>query len=337
MNVAWLTPKELSQRADLLELMLRSCRVCPHACGVDRTENETGRCHSGYYPIVSSYGLHFGEEPPISGAHGAGNIFFGNCNLKCVYCQNHQISQNPSVERQHELDCRQLSAIMNGLAAAGCHNINLVSPTHFVPQIVRSLSMARAAGLSIPIVYNSNAYESLEVLQVLDGVVHVYLPDLKYADDAVARSCSRVNDYVRTARGAIQEMYRQVGSKLVYDADGILIRGLIVRLLVLPNSLAGIDESLQFICDELSPNVAVSLMAQYYPTHLAAHSDRYLLLARSINAAEWSRAVNLLDRFHMETGWLQDWEAAPDSCRPDFDNRRNPFGAWQRPDPDGLI
>jgi putative pyruvate formate lyase activating enzyme len=321
----WLKSEELAQRADSLEGMLRTCRVCPHVCGVDRTAGETGICRSGHSPIIASYGPHFGEEPPISGIQGAGNIFFGNCNLGCVYCQNHQISQYPLTERHHEVDCRHLAGIMMDLAHSGCHNINLVSPTQFVPQIVRALSLAGSAGLSIPIVYNSNAFESVEVLRLLDGIVHVYLPDLKYADDEIARGYSKADNYVSRARTAIREMYRQMGSSLIFDDDGILLRGLITRLLVLPNDLAGIARSLQFIHDDLSPDVAISLMAQYYPTHRVVTTDHYPLLSRKINAAEWERAVGALDRLGMETGWLQDWKEAPDSYRPDFSDRLNPF------------
>jgi len=209
-NIDWLTPEELAQRADKLEGMLRSCRVCPRSCGVDRSSGQRGFCGSGDLPVVSWHGPHFGEEPPISGIHGSGNIFFGNCNLRCVYCQNHQISQDRTAVRNGAVECRRLADIMLELADFGCHNINLVSPTHFVPQIVRALSMARAAGLSIPVVYNSNAFECTEVLGLLEGVIHVYLPDLKYADDAVARRCSKVDHYVSSARAAITEMHRQM-------------------------------------------------------------------------------------------------------------------------------
>jgi putative pyruvate formate lyase activating enzyme len=324
-NVDWLSPEELAQRADLLESMLRGCRVCPRSCKVNRLQEQRGYCGSGDLPVVSWYGPHFGEEPPISGVHGSGNIFFGGCNLRCVYCQNYQISQDPVAVRNDAMECRRLADIMLELAEAGCHNINLVSPTHFVPQIVRASSMARAAGLSIPVVYNSNAYESVEVLSLLEGVIHVYLPDLKYADDEVARRCSKVDHYVGTARAAIREMHRQMGTKLTYSDDGMLIRGLIIRLLVLPNDLAGIEHSLQFIHDELSPDVAVSLMAQYYPAHQAVGTDRYPLLSRGLSAGEWLRAVEALERLGMETGWLQDWQAAPDAYRPDFNDRVNPF------------
>jgi putative pyruvate formate lyase activating enzyme len=321
----WLTPKELAARADLLDVVLGDCRICPRACGVDRILDDRGYCRSGRLPIVSAYGPHFGEEPPISGSRGAGNIFFGNCNLRCVHCQNYQISQSPEAERQREVDSQALASVMLELAGLGCHNINLVSPTHFVPQSVRSLAVARAAGLNLPIIYNSNGYESLETLRLLDGVVQVYLPDLKYADEDAAASYSEAKDYVVSARAALREMYRQMGSELVFADDETLIRGLVIRLLVLPNGLADTEQSLQFIHDELSPNVAVSLMSQYYPTHRVLESDRYILLARNITAAEWHRALAAMERLGMESGWSQDWAEAPHCYRPDFSDRFRPF------------
>jgi putative pyruvate formate lyase activating enzyme len=316
---------ELRDRAAQLELFLSSCRACPRCCAVDRLHGEQGSCRSGYVPIVSWYGPHFGEEPPISGTKGAGSIFFGSCNLRCVYCQNHQISQNPDSERHHPVDLEQLAGIMLGLQALGCHNINLVSPTHFVPQIVRALVIAAGKGLSLPIVYNTSGYESVEILQLLDGIVDVYLPDSKYSDDAVGLQYSGVDLYATRVRAALREMFRQTGAGLTFNAAGMLTKGLVIRLLVLPNDLAGIEETLQFIHRELSPEVAVSLMSQYYPTHLAVHRDRYPLLMRKINAGEWARAVAALERLGMENGWMQDWEEAADHYQPNFDDRDNPF------------
>ncbi len=330
-TAGWLSPKELTKRADLLDAVLESCAICPRACGVNRILDNRGYCRSGRLPIVSAYGPHFGEEPPISGSRGAGNIFFGNCNLRCVHCQNYQISQCPEAERHREVDFQVLASVMLELAGMGCHNINLVSPTHFVPQSVRSLTIARAAGLTLPIVYNSNGYESVETLRLLDGVVQVYLPDLKYADEDAAASYSKAEDYVVSARAALREMYRQMGPELVFADDGTLIRGLVIRLLVLPNGLADIEQSLQFIHDELSPDVAVSLMSQYYPTHRVLKSHGYALLARKINAAEWHRALVAMERLGMESGWLQDWEEAPDCYRPDFNDRCQAFSNPSNP------
>jgi putative pyruvate formate lyase activating enzyme len=316
---------ELRRRAEQLELLLGSCCICPRCCAVDRLHGGRGACGSGYLPMVSWYGPHFGEEPPISGIKGAGNIFFANCNLRCVYCQNHRISQNPGRERHHQVDFEHLAGIMLELQERGCHNLNLVSPTHFAPQIVRALVIAVGKGLRLPIVYNSNGYESVQTLQLLDGVVDVYLPDAKYSDDAVGLRYSGVDLYAVRVREALREMFRQTGAGLTFDAAGMLAKGLVIRLLVLPNELAGIEASLQFIHQELSPEVAVSLMSQYYPTHLAACQDRYALLMRKITAEEWARAVSALDRLGMENGWMQDWEQAADHYQPNFDDPDNPF------------
>ena len=321
---------QLAERSRRLAARLSPCSVCPRLCQVNRLQDEKGACCSGHLPIVSAYGAHFGEEPPITGERGAGNIFFGNCNLRCVYCQNHQISQNPGVESRHALRVESLAEVMLELQARGCHNINLVSPTHFAPQIVRALLIAAEQGLRLPLVYNSNGYEALETLQLLDGIVDIYLPDLKYSDEENALRYSKIDSYVMTARKAIQEMHRQTGTQWITDAEGILKRGLIIRLLMLPNGLAGIEASLDFISSELGRDVAVSLMAQYYPAHHAEKQDQYPLLMRRISAAEWARALATLDRLGMTEGWIQDLEAAADCYRPDFANRQDPFNCRYR-------
>src|SRR5436305_2311820 len=229
---------ELEERAQALEKMLLSCNICPLDCGNNRIENQIARCFSGRLPIVSSYTKHFGEEPAIVGTRRAGNIFFGNCNLRCVYCQNYQISQAHKEQRRNEVTHERLAEMMLDLQARGCHNINFVSPTHFAPQMARAILIAAEQGLRLPIVYNTNAYDSTEVLRLLDRVVDVYLPDLKYADSADGYTYSKVPDYAARARAALKEMYRQTGDGLVFDGDGLLRRGLVVRLLVLPNDIA---------------------------------------------------------------------------------------------------
>jgi putative pyruvate formate lyase activating enzyme len=314
---------ELRARADLLEAMLAPCRICPHDCRVDRLADRTAICASGRLPIVSAWTPHFGEEPPIAGTDGSGNLFMGNCNLRCAYCQNHQISQRPRDQRSREVSFERLAGMMLELQEQGCHNLNFVSPTHFVPQIVRSLDLAAGRGLRLPIVYNTNAYDSTEVLRLLDGVVDIYLPDLKYSEDAAATAYSRAGEYVTHARAALREMHRQVGHRLELDDRGILRRGLIVRLLVLPNDQAGIRDSLTFLRDELSPKVALSLMSQYYPVHRAT-VDRHPLLSRRLMAGEYGRALDLLEELGMEEGWVQEFES-PDYYRPDFDDRDAPF------------
>jgi putative pyruvate formate lyase activating enzyme len=316
---------ELLRRVESLEALLERCTVCPRDCLNNRLQNEIAACYSGKLPIVSSYTPHFGEEPALVGTHGAGNIFFGNCNLRCVYCQNYQISQTHKQQLQNEITHERLAEIMLELQAKGCHNINFVSPTHFAPQMARSIFIAAELGLRLPIVYNTNAYDSVEVLQLLEGAVDVYLPDLKYAEDEAGYKYSKVKSYKEYSRLAIAEMYRQVGDELVYGDDGLVKRGLIIRLLVLPNDIGGVRESLEWIRDELSPRVAISLMAQYYPTHQAAANPRFVLLSRRISETEWMRAVNALDELGMQEGWLQEFDGASYYYRPDFDNPETPF------------
>ena len=316
---------ELATRVAALEAMLESCTVCPRDCLNNRLKNEIAACYSGRLPIVSSWTAHFGEEPALVGTHGAGNIFFGNCNLRCVYCQNYQISQTHKEQLKNEITHERLAEMMLELQTKRCHNINFVSPTHFAPQMARSIMLAAQAGLHLPIVYNTNAYDSVAVLRLLEGIVGVYLPDLKYAEDEAGYLYSKVSGYKEHARNAIAEMYRQVGDELVFDEYGLLQRGLIVRLLVLPNDIGGVRESLEWIKDQLSPRVAVSLMAQYYPTHQAATSKRHILLSRRITETEWLRALTALDELGMEEGWTQEFDGAAYYYRPNFDDREKPF------------
>ncbi|HKO96913.1 MAG TPA: radical SAM protein [Pyrinomonadaceae bacterium] len=316
---------EFLKRVESLEALLESCTVCPRDCFNNRLKDEIAACYSGRLPIVSSYTPHFGEEPALVGKHGAGNIFFGNCNLRCVYCQNYQISQTHKQQLKNEITHERLAEIMLELQTKGCHNINFVSPTHFAPQMARSILIAAERGLALPIVYNTNAYDSVEVLRLLSGIVDVYLPDLKYAEDEAGYAYSKVRSYKEYSRRAISEMFQQVGDELVYGEDGLVKRGLIIRLLVLPNDIGGIRESLEWIRDELSPRVAISLMAQYYPTHQAAENQRFVLLSRRISETEWMRAVDALDEMGMQEGWLQEFDGASYYYRPDFNNSETPF------------
>src|SRR6266550_1123924 len=311
---------ELESRVERLMEMLRICRICPRDCDIDRLNDEVAACYSGLLPIVSTYTAHFGEEPALTGTRWAGNVFLGLCNLRCVYCQNYQISQTFREQRKNEVSFERLAEIFLELQEQGCHNINWVSPTHFAPQLAKSLLIAARRGLRLPIVYNTNTYDSVEVLKLLDGIVDVYLPDLKYADDEAGYLYSKVRSYRECSRAAIAEMYRQMGDELVYDQDGLLKRGLVIRLLVLPNDIGGVRESLSWIHDELSPRVAVSLMAQYYPTNVAGTNQRYTLLSRRIRETEWLRAIAALDEFGIEEGWMQEYDGASFYYRPDFDN-----------------
>ena len=315
---------ELAGRVEQLMAGLAKCRVCPRDCDNNRLENELAACYSGLLPIVSSYTPHFGEEPALVGRHGAGNVFLGLCNLRCVYCQNYQISQTFREQHKNEVSFERLADIFIELQDRGCHNINWVSPTHFAPQLAKSLLLAAERGLRLPVVYNTNAYDAVDVLRLLDGVVDVYLPDLKYSDDGMGREYSKVSEYARHSRAALKEMFRQTGDELVYDDSGLLKRGLVIRLLVLPNDIAGIHDSLRWIRDELSPKVAVSLMAQYFPTNKVT-LERYTLISRKIRYGEWMEAIDHLETMGMEEGWLQDYESAAEYYRPDFGDARTPF------------
>jgi len=320
-----LAANELEPRVRALESLLESCTVCPKLCGNNRLNDEIAACYSGRLPIVSSYTAHFGEEPCLSGTHGAGNIFFGNCNLRCVYCQNYQISQTWKEQKRNEVTHERLAEMMLELQDRGCHNIGFVSPTHFAPQMARAILIAAEKGLRLPIVYNTNAYDSVEVLKLLDGIVDIYLPDLKYADSDAGFQYSKVRDYTIHARAAIKEMHRQMGSSLQFDDGGLLRRGLLIRLLVLPNDIAGLAENLRWIRDELGPKTAISLMAQYYATNKAATDDRYILLSRRISEGEWFDAVSLLEELGMEEGFMQEYGSASYYYRPDFNDPKKPF------------
>ena len=316
---------ELQTRVEALEHLLEQCTVCPRDCLNNRLNDDIAACYSGRLPIVSSYTAHFGEEPPLVGKHGAGNIFFGNCNLRCVYCQNYQISQTHKQQLKNEITHERLAEMMLELQARGCHNINFVSPTHFAPQMARSILLAAEQGLRLPIVYNTNSYDAVSVLQLLENIVDVYLPDLKYADDESGYVYSKVRSYKEYSRLALKEMFRQTGPDLVFDEDGLLKRGLVVRLLVLPNDVGSVAESIEWIRDELSPRVSISLMAQYYPTHQAETNNRYVLLSRRIRELEWLRATSALEELGMEEGWVQEFDGASYYYRPDFTDTDRPF------------
>jgi putative pyruvate formate lyase activating enzyme len=316
---------ELEERVEKLYALLSSCTVCPRDCRNDRLAGVLASCASGERPIVSAHTPHFGEEPFLSGAKGAGNIFFGNCNLRCVYCQNFQISQDYQVQKTNEVSVERLAEMALELQARGCHNIGFVSPTHFAPQMAKAVLLAARKGLAVPIVYNTNAYDSVEVLRLLEGLVDVYLPDLKYADSEAGALYSKVPDYARHSRAALIEMYRQKGARLEMGEDGLLKSGLLVRMLVLPNGVAGVGESLAWIAETLSPSVAISLMAQYYPIHRAAANEKYRALDRSITAAEWREAVDALAAHGFSNGFEQELETSAKYYRPDFTDREKPF------------
>lgn len=312
---------ELERRAEALKARLASCDICPRDCRINRLQGEPGYCHSGRLPIVSSVCAHHGEEPALSGTRGSGTIFFANCNMRCVYCQNYQISQDSKRQKFNEIDCHALADKMLYLQdQLGCHNINFVSPSHFVPQVLRAVVEAVPMGLKVPLVYNTGGYDSVATLRELDGVIDIYLPDLRYASDKWARKFSGAPDYVEHARGAIKEMYRQVGD-LMIDGSGIAQRGLIVRHLILPNDVAGSRESLTWLVRELSPRVTVSIMSQYKPVHRAVDMP---LLSRKITIAEHETVHRLLTELGIENGWVQEMSAAEEYL-PDFERNGHPF------------
>ncbi len=312
---------ELKKRAQSALGVLKSCRSCPRNCEVDRTRGEYGICQSLELPIVSSYTSHFGEEPVLSGNRGAGNIFFGNCNLRCIFCQNFEISQNWKEEKKNEISFERLADIMIELQNKNCHNIGLVSPSHFSAQILKSISLAAEKGLRLPIIYNTNGYDSVEMLKLYDGVIDIYLPDFKYGNNQSAKKYSNAEDYFDHTKEAIKEMFRQVGDELVYDGD-IVVRGLIIRHLVLPNGLAESENIFKFIAEELSPNVHISLMSQYFPSN-KAHTD--ILIDRRLRQSEYQKAIELMEKYSLHNGWIQQVESS-DNYRPYFNqNRENPF------------
>ncbi len=277
---------ELARRAAEAYAHLAACDVCPRGCRVNRHGRELGVCRTGERARVCSYGPHLGEEDPLRGWRGSGTIFFGRCNLRCQFCQNYDISQ---ADAGDEVEPEQLAAIMLELQSLGCHNVNLVSPTHVIPQILAAVTIAAQAGLRLPLVYNTGGYDSLTMLELLDGVVDIYMPDMKYADVEVARRYSGISNYPEVNRAAVVEMHRQVGD-LQMDERGIATRGLLVRHLVLPNGLAGTAEVVRFLASEISPDTYLNLMDQYRPAYRA---HQFPELARPITRVEYADALKM--------------------------------------------
>jgi len=249
--------------------------------------------------MVSSYNVHHGEEPPISGTRGSGTIFLTHCNLRCVFCQNYPISQLGVGRERSGL---RLAQMMLNLQKRGCHNINWVTPTHFVPQILEAICLAIGRGLRLPFVYNTNGYDSLETLRLLDGIVDIYLPDMKYADEDTARAYSQAPGYPEVNAAAVQEMYRQVGEGK-YGQDGTMERGLIIRHLLLPHGLAGTENMARFVARNLSRQCPVSLMTQFFPAYRAKESPK---LRRRLHRWELEEALEILGRYRLQRGWMQE-------------------------------
>jgi putative pyruvate formate lyase activating enzyme len=264
--------------------LLEKCRLCPRNCGVNRIQGEKKFCGAGLLPEVSSYSPHFGEERPLVGSHGSGTIFMTHCNLKCLFCQNYAISHG---REGREISFERLAGMMVELQMMGCHNINFVTPTHFVPQILKALPVAVEKGLKVPLVYNSGGYDSVETLKLLDGVFDIYMPDFKYADENVAEEYSQASDYPERAKLAFKEMHRQVGD-LLLDERGIALKGLLARHLVLPHGLAGTKKVMHFLAQEISENTYVNIMDQFYPCGKISPNSP---LARRITQREYNEAL----------------------------------------------
>ncbi len=278
---------ELKRRVAEAYARLEACDLCARECGVNRRLSAEGAgCHTGERALVSSYGPHFGEETPLVGRGGSGTIFFAWCNLRCQYCQNYEISQ---AGMGHEVEPEELARMMLSLQDQGCHNINFVSPSHVVPQILAGLLIAAQAGLRLPLVYNTGGFDSIKTLALLDGVVDIYMPDMKYADAGVARRYSGIRDYPAVNQAAVSEMHRQVGD-LATDGRGVAQRGLLVRHLVLPEGLAGTAETIRFLRDQVSPDTYINVMAQYRPCYRASEHPP---LDRGITSEEYAKAVRL--------------------------------------------
>jgi putative pyruvate formate lyase activating enzyme len=295
-------PEDIIEKAYEL---LSPCSVCPRQCGAFRLDDDrSGECKTGFNPWVSSANLHFGEEPPISGYSGSGTIFFSNCNLSCKYCQNYPISQYGEGQ---EVTVEQLSDLMIKLQKRGAHNVNWVTPTHVVPQAVKAFFLAREKGFNLPIVYNSSGYDRVETLRLLEGIVDIYMPDMRYNDGAVSEMLSGAGDYPEVNRAAIKEMHRQVGD-LIIGEDGVAVRGLLIRHLVLPEGYSGSEGIFKFVADEISKDTYISLMSQYFPAYRAVEDPR---LNRRIRKSEYKKAVKAFRDAGLSEGYLQSVHTDP--------------------------
>ena len=297
MYAAYLRKIDFPATIEHLNEKLSPCRVCPFQCEIDRYNGTSGKCRTGSLPKIASCNIHHGEEPPVSGFRGSGAIFFSGCSLRCMFCQNYPISQ---LANGNEVSIETLSEYMLSLQKREAHNVNLVTPTHFVPQIVEALWGAIKRGLRIPILYNSSGYDDVQTLQALEGIIDIYLPDMKYGDNRSAEKYSGARCYVEINRAAIREMYRQVG-ELVVDEDGIAQRGLIIRHLILPGNISNTLAVLEFIT-QISKAIPVSLMSQYFPAYNAPSLPE---LRNKIGKKEYEDALCILDNLGLVNGWTQ--------------------------------
>jgi len=288
-----------SQAIDAAFKLLESCCICPRKCKVNRLKGEKGFCRIGLKPKVCSFMPHHGEEPPISGERGSGAIFFSGCNMACAYCQNYQFSQ---LDEGKEVEFEELANYMLQLQEMGCHNINLVTPTHVMPQILKGLQIAISKGLKIPIIYNTGGYELPEIIKLMNGIVDIYLPDMRYADNDMAIKYSAAKDYPEFNRTALKEMHRQAGVAK-FDGEGIIKKGVIIRHLILPNNISGTEKIMRFIAKELSTDTYISLMSQYFPCY---KTNKISELSRRITYEEYEEAKCIMEKHGLYNGWTQD-------------------------------
>ena len=278
---------------------LEKCSICPHMCGINRNNGQVGRCKSNDKVKIALYSVHDFEEPCVSGENGSGTIFFSNCNMNCVFCQNYEISQQG---KGKEITIERLAEIFLEQQNRNVNNINLVTPTSYVPQIIEAIKIARVNGLKIPIVYNTNGYENVETLKMLEGYIDIYLPDLKYAENNLGLEYSKVKNYFEIATTAIKEMYRQVGSPKLNN-DGIIEKGLIIRHLILPSNIENSKKVLKWIKENMNKDVYVSVMAQYFPTYKAKQIEN---INRKLTKEEYEKVENYLYDLDIENGYIQE-------------------------------
>jgi len=308
------TSQKLLKTAQDLYAHYKDCRLCPWKCGIDRSKGKSGPCRSPAYASLAAYAVHHGEEPPISGTRGTGNLFFSGCSMSCVYCQNFEISQETMGPKPTSPE--DIGRAIHALAQDNVHNIGLVSASHILPDAIMGLYHAALKGVHLPVVYNTNSFENVETLKKLHGIVDIYLADLRYSNDMDARKFSKTRNYVHQARQAIIEMARQVGPSLQIGPDNIAIKGLIVRMLVLPNDIAGIKSSLQFLKTTFGNSVTISIMAQYQPMYKA--SD-YPFISRRLYYGEYLRALDLAESMGFKDIYVQSMDAA-ENYIPSFRN-----------------
>ena len=292
--------------------MLNNCTLCPHKCGVNRLKGFKGRCRCDDKLKIALASLHMFEEPCISGKNGSGTVFFSNCNLNCIYCQNYEISD---LGKGKEITIEHLAEIFLKQQEKGSHNINLVTPTMYVLQIIEAIKIAKSKGLNIPIVYNSNGYENTQTIKLLNGYIDVYLPDLKYYSNQLSKKYSNVDNYFETATKAIKEMYNQVG-KAQFDENGLIKKGVIIRHLVLPNHIQNTKNILKWIKYNMPDDIYVSIMAQYFPTYKAKEDN---LINRKLNKKEYDEVLNYLYSLDLENGYIQELGEHEEEYVPNFD------------------